>query len=225
MRKALVILMLFLAMPAWSDASTLTLDCAAAMNTTNEKVAEARLLSATHGMARRLSEPVLQLSVAGRLLTFRDVPSDEALMDLSYTFCGSREGYSLIGKSNGTLFTGELIEEKSGHVLPGGLQVIFSPDRRAYLAVEQENGIDGTDWTIHYADSGKISWKGYSFIASTNPSIELENPRWTEKGEFIATAHCWEDVPDTTARLINVSGKWRWAVPKTARQRQDRPPW
>jgi hypothetical protein len=210
----LVAMLLLLTFPVASLASTLTLNCDnAEMGSTNEKAAEARLLLKASGKASRLSEHMLQVTAAGRVLSFRDVPNDEALMDVRYTFCGSQDGYSLVGWADGDVFTGKLIEEKSGRVLPDGLQVIFSPDRRAYLAVEQEDGIDGTDWTVHFADSGKVSWKGNSFIPSKTTSIDLDNPRWTDKGELIANARCW-DNPDATARLVNTRGTWSWHVPK-----------
>ncbi|KVG66829.1 hypothetical protein WJ33_26095 [Burkholderia ubonensis] len=217
MRNVLLAAAMILAMPAWSSAASLVLDCKnAAMGSLDEKVAEARLLRETQGKATRVSVHLLLVKAAGRVLEFRDVPSNEALMDVHYAFCGSRDGYSLVGWANGDVFTGKLIDEKSAQVSPGGLRVIFSPDRQAYLTVEQEDGMDGEDWTVHYANDGKASWKGHSFFRSKSASIELDDPRWTDNGELIASAVRW-DKPDAIARLVKVGRTWSWRVAESYR--------
>ncbi|WP_423380306.1 hypothetical protein [Burkholderia sp. LMG 32019] len=201
---------------AHTYASTLTLNCADAQaGTLNQKAAESRLMAESHGLAERIAPHVLRINVEGKTLLFKDIPSD-GLDNIAYTFCGSRGGYSLIAWDDGGEFTGKLIDERTGRILPAGREVIFSPDGRAYLAIWQEDGLDGDDWAVRYADDGRVSWQGYSFIASRDidntPLHELSNPKWTASGKLTAEASC-RDTPNALVGLIKVQERWSWHVP------------
>jgi hypothetical protein len=115
------------------------------------------------------------------------------------------------------VFTGKLIDERTGRVLPAGQEVLFSPDRRAYLASEQLDGMDGSMWTV-YSIEGMASWKGPSYVERANPhdnSITLDAPAWTATGELVAKAYCGDDRQ--LAKLVKNGGKWTWRLPAACR--------
>ncbi|WP_152601734.1 hypothetical protein [Burkholderia paludis] len=172
-------------------------------------------MAESHGLAERIAPHVLRVNVAGKALLFKDIPA-AGLDNIAYTFCGSLGGYSLIGWDDGDEFTGKLIDERTGRILPAGQEVIFSPDGRAYLAIGQEDGLDGEDWAVRYANDGRVSWQGHSFIVSGNvgaaPLHELSNPRWGESGKLEAEASC-RDSPNAVVGLIKTQGRWSWHVP------------
>jgi hypothetical protein len=202
---------------AWSQASSasaLSFNC-----DIGDPHQEARLLRATNGMAYRHSLHELKLTVAGKELLFKDAPPyDEPLDGVSYTYCGRKEGYSLVADRNGDLFTGKLIDERTGRVLPAGQEVLFSPDRRAYLASEQLDGMDGPMWTV-YSIEGKVSWKGPSFVerahSHENP-VALDTPAWTATGELVAKAECGDT--SQLAKLVKSGGKWIWRLPAACKE-------
>lgn len=179
------------------------------------RAVEASLMAKTKGMASRPSAHVLVVRVAGKTLTFRDVPG-EPLSNIAYRFCTSHDGYTLIRWENGDVFTGELVDESTGKILPGGQSVLFSPDRRAYFADRQEDGMDGQVWTVYSAD-GRRAWEGASFFPA-GPQVDpksvhsLSSPGWSTTGELVAQAECLNGSP-APAKLIKVNGIWSWHVP------------
>jgi hypothetical protein len=161
-------------------------------------------------MASRPSEHLLQLHVAGRTLSFRDKPGD-GLENIAYYFCTSHDGYTLIRWDDSNWFTGELIDERNGKVLPGGSSVWFSPDRRAYLTEHQEDGMEGQVWTIYWAD-GREAWRGENYFPldphRPDAYVQLTDPAWTSNGELTAKPYGGDPTP--LAKLVKVNGKWDW---------------
>lgn len=204
---------LILNQAAWSQTSAVSLDC-----DIGDQQQETKLLRAANGMAVRRSIHELRLTVAGKELTFKDTPPyDEPLDGTSYTYCGRKEGYSLIADREGDVFTGKLIDERTGRILDAGQEVMFSPDRRAYLASEQIDGMDGPMWTIHSID-GKVSWKGPSFVEPSTPhssAISLDSPAWTASGELVAKVNC--SANNELAKLVKINGAWKWRLPPSCK--------
>ncbi|WP_162877996.1 hypothetical protein [Trinickia diaoshuihuensis] len=199
---------------AQEHASTsLAFDCPEEVSQTPKgRAYEATLLSRTHGMASRLSEHLLQLHVAGKTLSFRDIPGD-LINNVAYSFCTSHDGYTLIQWIDGVSFSGQLIDERTGKILPGGQLVLFSPDRRGYFAAHREDGSQGDYWAIYWAD-GRLAWQhiDYFQIDAHEPDnyIRLVNPAWTSHGEL--TAKTYEGHGAPIAKLIRIDGKWSWRL-------------
>lgn len=203
------------ALPIHASAQTpasLSYKCDRALGDTPEgRAFEQKLMNQTHGLASRPSEHVLQLHVAGKTLSFRDQPGD-GLDNIAYFFCASHDGYTLIQWNDSNWFTGQLIDERTGNILPGGSSVLFSPDRRAYFAEHQEDGMEGQVWTIYWAD-GRRAWQDDNYFpldAHRHPDayVQLEDPAWTANGEL--TAKSSGAAPGPLAKLIKVNGKWSW---------------
>ena len=109
------------------------------------------------GVVSRHSRHELRVLVNGKTLTFIDkAPYGEDMDGSRVEFCDRQDGYILLQVFEDMESTGKLIDEASGAVTPGGEEVILSPDRRAYFASEQPDGLDGMVWKI-YAINGKQS--------------------------------------------------------------------
>jgi hypothetical protein len=75
-----------------------------------------------------------------------------------------------------------------------GHTVLFSPNEKKFLAIEQENGMDGENWTVYDAD-GKAIWKGYAGtitkINGTDSVVStFDHPQWNKQGELTARFVC-----------------------------------
>ena len=78
--------------------------------------------------------------------TFIEKPPYDAELDgIWWAYCGYNKklGLHLIMENDVDTFTGVLLDDKSGKLLPGGKSVLFSPDQERYLALEQPDGQDG----------------------------------------------------------------------------------
>lgn len=177
-----------------------------------------RIARLANGIVKRDGKHVLSVHTAGGTLRLVDKPPhDEPLSGVHYTFCDRRDGFILIAVDDEALGTGLLVNEASGQASRVGHDILFSPDRRAYLAMEQPDGMDGARWKIHAVD-GTLSWSGYSFIPREGKVSEftasLDTPAWTDTGEFTAMAQCVG--PSETrwkVKLIKAKGSWQW-LPK-----------
>lgn len=196
-------------------ASNLTLSCDGGSSAEREPDLIRKLAP---DIAARSAPHVLQIKTKSKTLTFTDKPPyDEQLDGLRYYFCDRKDGLVLVKVDNNldrNVFTGVLINEDSGKITQAGQDVIFSPDKRAYFATEQPDGLDGSVWKIYSAD-GKLSWSGYSFIPeAANDNLIyafLDNQRWTGTGEFIAEASCLHDTNvKWGVKLTKINGKWNW---------------
>ncbi len=168
-------------------------------------------------MVARKGKHVLQVTTKAGVLTYKDKPPYDDPMDgVHYTFCDRKEGYILV-QHNETSLSGKLINEATGVVTNGGQSVIFSDDRRAYFADEQQDGRDGSDWTIYTAD-GKKSWSGVSVLESGKPAAMyafLEAPTWLPSGELAATAYCInEESRKWQVKLVKKNNTWDWTPRK-----------
>lgn len=180
----------------------------------------ALIQSRAAGVVTRSKKHELQVVTAARAVTFKDKPPyNEPLSGVNHTFCDRKEGFILVNMKDEDVFTGKLINEKSGLVTEGGESLTLSHDRRAYFAAVQPNGLDGMEWKIHAID-GTLSWSGWSFIrSSANADLVhayLEQPSWQPSGQFSATATCATDPGRTWAvTLVKRQDGWSWRPVKT----------
>jgi hypothetical protein len=156
----------------------------------------AQLHQSPHG-AKRLSRHQLEVAWTGGKAIFKDTPPyNEPLDGLRWVYCGYSPTLKLhlIGKRDGDLFTGTLLDDRTGLRLPGGDPVLFSPDRQYYLAYEQPDGLDGEALTL-YKRTGTVVWKGYNGILSRDGKSVVVNSedmcdmRWDSENRPQATVH------------------------------------
>ena len=176
---------------------------------------KARIAKVGQSVVSRPSRHELRVLVNGKTLKFIDkAPYGEDMDGTRYEFCDRQDGYILLQFFDDMVFTGKLIDEASGAVTPGGEDVILSPDRRAYFASEQPDGLDGNVWKI-YAINGKQSWSGYSFITEPGNAdmamAYLSAPAWDDKGRFSATAQCANSRKTWKTTLTKNAGAWDWS--------------
>jgi len=122
---------------------------------------------------------------------------------VAYQYCGFGLGFHLIRKSDEGLFTGVLLDTKTGRVLPAGKTVIFAPDTSRYFAVQQPDGLDGEEWLL-YSRGGTRLWKGLSGVEAKSPMgnwtyfiATLQQPHWSTTGELEAILRCADDTTKT----------------------------
>jgi hypothetical protein len=151
-------------------------------------------------------------------------PYDEELSGLHWHYCAFVPALKahLIGMSKDDLFSGKLLLDDSGRVLDAGHTVYPSPDGKKFLAVEQEDGMDGELWTV-YDLSGRKLWSGYAGTTilqrpkgklDTQPyeSIEssYESPRWDAQGQLQAEQVCASGNLKGVITLQLKEGAWSW---------------
>jgi hypothetical protein len=152
--------------------------------------------------------------------TFRDSGLVDGSMDgISYYYCGysARAGFHLIHKHDDAIFTGVLLNQTTGKLLPAGQAVIFAPDMQRYFATVQPDGLDGEEWYL-YSVSGTTIWKGLSGITAKHPSLKydyfiatLDAPQWAASGELQATLKCTSGKHATTSvTLRRQRGEYVW---------------
>lgn len=188
---------------------------------------QARISKLGAGVVVRKGAHLLKVSTKGGVQSFKDEPPyDEPMDGVHYYFCDRKEGFVLVNVEDAYEFTGKLINEQTGAVTEGGTSVLFSEDRRAYLAASHGGGLDGDAWTV-YAVNGETSWSGYNFISDPDKRsryVDLGMPTWTHNGELVATATCASDQKrQWKMKLVKNHGWWDWAPRKTCPPMKDMP--
>src|SRR5208282_3631869 len=177
----------------------------------------ARLHEAPHG-AKRLSEHQLQVRWAAGTRIFKDKPPyDEPLDGVSWAYCGYNASLKLhlIHKADNWLFTGVLLDDNTGLMLPGGLAILFSPDHSLYLAYERPDGQDGETLKL-YKRAGVLLWKGYDFIASPDgksvivDTENMRNMRWDSQNRPQATLYLRGGRTMIVTLMRDDKGKLEW---------------
>lgn len=175
----------------------------------------ARIKATAAGVVKRQSTHLLQVTLAGATRKFADKPPyDEALEGVRYAFCERKDGFILIAHEDGGDFKGKLIDEASGKVTEAGTSVLFSPDRRAYLAKSQSDGLDATSLAIVALD-GRRSWQGVDTLPHPTRKGEmtatLADLRWEANGELSAQATCLAGkAAPWRVKLIKSGSAWDW---------------
>ena len=211
MRANSSVFLLLLAASALAGAQT-ALSCKDPREAARE-AAEIRRLAPES--VQRTAPHVLRVTTAAKAVVLKDQPPhNEPFSGKHYYFCSRGAGYLHFRLEEEGLFTGVLVNEQSGAVLPAGQEVVFSPDLRAYFATEQPDGLDGEVWEIHAAD-GRLSWSGYSFMPRQGRPetiyATLDQPAWTARGEFTARATCIDGSQHSwPVKLLKIAGAWQW---------------
>jgi hypothetical protein len=172
----------------------------------------AQLHRAPHG-AKRVGTHRLEVAWFGGKRIFDDTPPyDEPLDGVSWVYCGfeSRVQMHLLLKTDRWLFTGALLDDRTGSLLPAGRVVVFSPDQKYYLAYEQPDGQDGETIKLFRTRAGLL-WKGYNGILSADGKsvvAEFETVRWNDHDRLEADLK----TPSGTDTVILTpgNGKWEW---------------
>ncbi len=177
----------------------------------------AALRQAPHG-AKRIGKHTLQINWAHGVRQLIDKGCDgEGIGGQCWEYCGYDATLHLhhIGHEDDDLFTGALLDDKTGQLLPGGTSVSFSPNREMYLSVSQENGKELSDWKV-FARNGTLLWAGDSGLVGKSDDIlaEFEGARWSSPGELLT------DYMDSRNNKIvlkltrKADGKWEWVQQK-----------
>lgn len=191
LRRALIILLLA-GMFAQVHAAGISLDCP---DTGKEAVA----MAAMHGKVVRHGKHELLIQTQAGLVRLKDEPPyDEELSGTKYSYLCMREGFYIVSLNTEGLFTGVLVRDKTGKILPGGQTVMLSPDRSEYFISQQPDGLDGAEWMIYSMD-GKRLWSGYSFTTRRKTTeligdYLLENPSWGKNNTIKADVVCASNV-------------------------------
>lgn len=180
------------------------------------KVEQDALRQAPKG-ARRLETHVLQVITNKGPQRFVDKPPHDELGGLHWRYCGynAQAKAHLIEKADEGLYSGELLLDETGKLLPAGHTVLFSPNAKEFLAIEQEDGVDGENWAVYGAD-GKTMWKGYAGTIAKVDGIDtvvstFDHPQWTTQGELKARFVCASSKSKGVIRLTrSQSGERKW---------------
>jgi hypothetical protein len=174
----------------------------------------ARLKQAPHG-AKRLGAHAIEVGWASGKRILKDKPPyDEPLDGLRWTYCGYNVDLKLhmLLKEDEALFTGALVDDVTGAILPGGQKVLFSKNAQYYLAYEQPDGQDGETIKL-YRCNGTLLWEGYNGFLSANGKDVLatfEDMHWDDHDRPQAIAR----TEDGKTRLVTLTqgraGKWDW---------------
>ncbi len=209
----------------FAQSPTLILQCQDPREPRDEAALIAKLAD---GKVVRQSRHVLQVQAGGKTINLVDKPPhDEPFSGTHRWFCDRRDGFILLRTDDDSRYTGTLVNEATGDVSPGGEDVTFSADRRAYFATVQPDGLDGEEWKI-YAVTGKLSWSGFSYIPEAHDRdrivAQLANPRWQPNGEFTAEATCVFGRHRTwPVTLKKISNTWDWYPKASTRCTSDQP--
>lgn len=174
----------------------------------------ARLRLAPHG-AKRLSERRLRVGWVGGSHIFGDKPPyDEPMAGVQWAYCAYSPTLNLhlLLKADGSVFTGALLDDRTGQLLPGGQKVLFSPDQQYYVAYEQPDGQDGETLKL-YTRSGTKLWEGYDgILASDGTSVvaNFEDLRWDAQNRPQATVSLEKGRTVALTLTQSSDGKWEW---------------
>jgi hypothetical protein len=217
---AVILIILINCSSSFGQSEELVMDCS--NNIVDENAA---ILGQTPFGAKRISQHHLVVNWMRGSKDFIDEPPyDQNFDGISYVYCGYNPtlGMHLIHKSEYDIFTGVLVDNSTGAVMPAGQYVSFSKDKKKYFATVQPNGLDGEEWYV-YTKDGQLEWKGLSGITQKHPKfnydyfiVELSKPRWNSEGKLEAIGKCSTEIDnnkETTVRLELVGKKWEW-LPK-----------
>lgn len=189
-----------------------------ALSCDTTKVERAALTQAPKG-ARRVEKHVLEVITDKGPQRFIDKPphAEGEMSGLHWRYCGynAQAKAHLIGMADEGLFSGDLLLEDTGKLLRAGHTVLFSPSEKEFLAIEQEDGVDGENWAVYDAN-GKAKWKGYAGTTANVDGIDtvvstFDHPQWTKQGELTARYVCASSKAHGMVALArSPAGDWSW---------------
>lgn len=184
------------------------------------KTERAALKQAPKGV-RRVSKHVLEIpSKTGPQRFVDKPPHDKGEMGgVHWRYCGydAKAKAHLIELIDESSYSGDLLLAETGQRVRTGHTVLFSPNMKEFLAIEQKAGVDGDNWAVQDM-TGNVVWKGYAGTVANNvDGVEMvvstfERPRWTEQGELTARFVCTSSNAYGTMTLVrSPSGRWSWS--------------
>jgi hypothetical protein len=174
----------------------------------------ARLKQAPHG-AKRLGKHVIEVGWArGKRILKDKPPYNEPLDGVRWAYCGYKADLKLhmLLKEDEALFTGALVDDVTGALLPGGQKVLFSKNAEYYLAYEQPDGQDGETIKLHRRN-GTLMWEGYNgFLSADGKDVlaNFEDMHWDDQNRPQAIAHLNDGKTQTVTLTQGSAGKWDW---------------
>ena len=146
-----------------------------------------------------------------------DTPGEEGEVGVKRRYCGYDDVAKahLVELIDDSTRTGELLFADSGRLVRAGHTVVFAPDHRAFLAIEQEAGADGEHWRLVGLD-GHALWEGYAGTLAKVDGIEtrfstFDRPRWSARGELTARYACLSGGAHGVVTLArSPAGTWVW---------------
>ncbi|MFP5394369.1 MAG: hypothetical protein ACLGI6_22990 [Gammaproteobacteria bacterium] len=195
-----------------APSTPLQLSCENASDEAEKK----RIAASAADVVRRISATRLVIKAGGKTLALVD-KGDPQRFDGEgdfYRYCERKDGFILIRHVDGHLDSGKLINEATGDIVPGGARVLFSQDRRAYLAIFEKDGSEGSHWRVYAAD-GRLSWDGYDYLHPPGNLgwvlAYMVQPSWDERGRLSAEARCESDPKRAwKVTLVKVGATWDW---------------
>jgi hypothetical protein len=167
--------------------------------------------------ARRVNQHVLEILSNKGAQRFIDNPPHDETGGVHWRYCGydARAKAHLIAMIDESSYSGDLLLESTDALVHAGHTVLFSRDRKAFLAIKQEGGVGGENWAVHDA-AGKTIWKGYAGrLAKVDGRDTVVStfgrPRWTKRGVLTARFVCASSkVRGVVTLARRSSGDWRW---------------
>jgi hypothetical protein len=184
-----------------------------------QKVERTALKQAPKGV-RRVSKHVLEISSKKGAQRFFDKPpyGEGEMGGVHWRYCGydALAKAHLIELTDESSYSGELLLRENGRRVRAGHTVLFSPNMKEFLAVEQEAGVDGENWAVRDM-TGETVWKGYAGTLAKVDGVEMvvstfERPQWTRQGQLTARFVCASSKAQGTVMLARTpSGAWNWS--------------
>ena len=203
---------------ALADTAVLAKETQAFLSCETAKVEQASLRQAPGG-ARRVEKHVLEVTTKKGPRRFVDKPPYEEndMGGLHWRYCGfnAQVRAHLIERLDESSYSGNILLNESGRLLPAGHTVLFAPGANAFLAIEQQDGVDGENWAV-YDPNGNVMWKGYAGTIAKVDGIDtvvstFDHPQWTKQGELSARFVCASSKARGTVRFAQTpAGDWGW---------------
>jgi hypothetical protein len=189
-----------------------------ALSCETAKVEQALLGQAPKG-ARRVEKHVLEVMTKKGPQRFVDEPpyAEGEMGGLHWRYCGfnAKAQAHLIERQDESSNSGDLLFNENGALLHAGHTVLFSAGANEFLAIEQEDGVDGENWVVYDAN-GTAKWKGYAGTIAKVDGIDtvvstFAHPHWTRQGELTARFVCASSKAHGVITLARLpSGGWNW---------------
>jgi hypothetical protein len=176
--------------------------------------AETQRMHASPHEVKRVGKHQIDVAWSSGKRTFRDKPPyDDPLAGVWWAYCGYNPVLKmhLLYKAAGDNFTGMLMDDVTGKLLPGGEKVLFSPDRKQFLAYEQPDGQDGQTLKL-YDHSGNLVWQGYNGILSPDRKTvvaEFTDISW-HGSRLVATASFSEKKKISFTLVLHADSSREW---------------
>lgn len=182
---------------------------------------EYELMQQNPAKVRKLDEHTLEVKHAKGRKQFVDKPPHEALAGTHWFYCGYHAALKvhLIGHNVDSLFSGIILRHSDGKTFKAGHTILMSPKGKKFLAIEQQSGLDGEDWTV-YKLYGKKLWQGYAGILNTPVKNEpvmvmaqFVDPVWRNENLLEADLGCADTIKGKATLNIGNIGKTapRWS--------------